>query len=263
LLKMSEGSDPLKANKLKAVKKFKRIQALKKLSRYFVLYCLPPLLCLAAFSICFNLRAVLLALRVVCLVKIPEVWHFCSSQWFLFILINVIVLRLVVLSGSLAPVNGSEDLYEEFVRRNETARKYYYSRPVLENKPANSESLFPGRRNSVEVTPVLDNKPSDSEAPLSVRRNSVEETARPRPRKPRSSKSVKLQQSQISEDTTTATADSLIVIEVPEMSAEELQRKSDEFIAKNNRRIGEESTAFYQEIVKRKGAFFGRKMLNI
>jgi len=124
---MAENLDSTSVEKLEAVKKFKRIYQWKKFMRYFVLCSVPVIIC---FSF-FDWKTVLTFIRMVCLEKIPVIWHFCSNQRFLFLLSNVIIMSLSAKSGLLSPSDGGgEDLYDEFVRKSKTAQKYYVSWPV-------------------------------------------------------------------------------------------------------------------------------------
>lgn len=120
---MAEILDPVTVEKLEAVKRFKRFHQWKKSMRYFVLFSVPVIIC---FSL-FDLKAILPSVREVCLVKIPEIWHFCSDERFLFLLSNVIIMSLAANSGLLNPSDGGADLYDEFLRKSKAARKYYVS----------------------------------------------------------------------------------------------------------------------------------------
>ena len=69
---MAEILDPVTVKKQEAVKRFKRFHQWKKSMRYFVLFSVLVILC---FSL-VDLKAIFPSVREVCLVKIPEIWHF-------------------------------------------------------------------------------------------------------------------------------------------------------------------------------------------
>ncbi|GLJ45667.1 hypothetical protein SUGI_0961170 [Cryptomeria japonica] len=283
---MSEGFEPLKAEKVRVLK-FKRVQAIK-------LLCFPPVVFLTVFKICSNFKAVSVALREVCLVKIPELWYFCSNQWFLFLLTNVLVITLAYLSGSLAPSNGNEAIYEEFVRRSEAARKYNASRPVSGKKQTSSQTTSFRRKNSGELR-----KRRSSECPETQQQTQASEAKSliamevpcPEPatipaeelqRRPEAEALIVTEVPSTESATVSAEelqrseAKPLILMELPStesetVSAEELQstseanswitpceesatlpdEKFDEFIAKFHRgRIKEESSAYYREMAR-------------
>ena len=77
---MAKILDPVTVKKLEVVKRFKRFHQWKKSMRYFVLFSIPVILC---FSL-FGLKAIFPSIHEVCLVKIPEIWHFYSNERFFF-----------------------------------------------------------------------------------------------------------------------------------------------------------------------------------
>lgn len=222
---MAEGLDPVSIEKLEAAKKFKRFQSWKKSMRYFVLCSVPVILC---FSL-FDLKAVLPYMRAFCLVTIPEIWHFCSNQRFLFLLSNVIIMSLAAKSGLLNPTDGGAELYEEFVRRSKTARKYYVSRPVLaEEKAVAREATVPGSsqakygRSKSEIV-----KRTARQSDGKLQRSESEQTARRRRN---------LEKTALNDGEEAAGAN------------EELNRRVEEFIAKFQREIrlqGQQSLVRY------------------
>lgn len=206
---MADGFDAPKAGKIDEPRKFKRALAWKKLRGFFALCCLLPVL-----WICLNLEVNLLAVSAV------KVWKFCSSELFQFVLINVIVIVLVVMSGSLRPSNGQEDLYDEFVRRNQAARKEY--------------AVVDAASEAGKVIEV----PGHSATRSLQTAKSFGGSTRPRGRKIRRSESAELIKQRREGCEEAVVSNSLIVMEVPDaMPAEELQRRSDELIAKVNRQI--------------------------
>ena len=111
---MAEILDPVTVEKLEVVKIFKRFHQWKKSMCYFVLFSVPMILC---FSL-FDLKANFPSVCEVCLVKIPEIWHFYSNEQFLFLLSNVIIMILEANYGLLNPSDGGADLYNEFLRKS-------------------------------------------------------------------------------------------------------------------------------------------------
>lgn len=216
---MAEILDPVAVEKLEAVKRFKRFHSWKKSVRYFVLFSVPVIIC---FSL-FDLKEILPFVREVCLVKIPEIWHLCTNERFLFLLSNVIIMSLAANSGLLNPSSsdGGADLYEEFVRKSKTVRKYsvYASQPVLaEEKTVAGETTVQGSsqakygRSKTEIV-----KRTARQSDRKLRRSESEQTA---------------QRSRNSEEA----ASNHGAVEA-DVADEELDRRCEEFIAKFQREM--------------------------
>jgi len=134
---MDYGEDTLKAEKIFAMKKFKRNRKTKKYLRYAVV---------AGSAVLLSWSSVWLPV----IVKTAGFYFQCAcsvvaSTKFVFFMCNVIIVTLAVRSGQLGHGGGSNggspDLYDEFVKNTENRQKYFVNLEPVEDEPEDKQCV--------------------------------------------------------------------------------------------------------------------------
>eukprot|EP01018_Ginkgo_biloba_P028954 Gb_16002 [translate_table: standard] len=245
--------DPIKAEPMK---KYNRLRIVKKYIGYVIVSATTAALSLFMRWFPLLIETVMPPLRLLCLVIIPDLWVFCGNPRFLFLLSNVIIIILAAMSGLLSSPasNGSStpDLYAEFIKKNENRPKYLY---ITDQAPVN----LPQKTASDEI-----HEPDKPPSRAKYGRSKSEKT-----RSVNHGLSRKLRRSETTvndhktnceqEISMSPSSGSLIVVEQsdgnePAISAEELNKRVEAFIANFNQQIRlqrQQSLSNYQEMVAR------------
>lgn len=130
--------DTLKAEKVIAMKKFKRNRKTKKFLRYAIV---------AASAVLLSWSSVWLPLIVQTLeLYFRYAFSVVGSTKFVFFICNVIIVTLAVKSGQLSLGGGSNagspDLYEEFVKSTENRPKFNFNQELPSDEPEEKQCVL-------------------------------------------------------------------------------------------------------------------------
>lgn len=133
-----EDMDTLKAEKMIAMKKFKRNRKTKKFLRYAIV---------AASAVLLSWSSVWLPLIVQTLeLYFRYAFSVVGSTKFVFFICNVIIVTLAVKSGQLSLGGGSNagspDLYEEFVKNTENRPKFIVNQELPSDEPEEKQCVL-------------------------------------------------------------------------------------------------------------------------
>ena len=127
--------DPIKAEKLRAMKSYKKGQSF---GYNFLFHSLIALTCSLLCSFPFWFASISSSMNCFLFMSLPSVWSSFSNPKCLFVVVNVIVIFLVGESKFLGSSNSSKatDIYSEYVERSQSLkeRRQYSSSTTLQEK---------------------------------------------------------------------------------------------------------------------------------